>query len=137
MSEINKIKDYSEEVKISATKSSGPGGQNVNKVNTKVEVRFDINKSILLSDDEKLLVLNKLKNKINSVGELIIGSQSERTQLKNKEKAIEKLNLLIAKALKPEKKRKATKTPKSAIEKRLKDKKIKSEKKNLRQEPKE
>jgi ribosome-associated protein len=123
------IIDFKNEVLISATKSSGPGGQNVNKVNTKVELRLDINKSKLLSEDDKLVVFSKLKNKINSLGELIIVSQSERTQLKNRENAIAKLNLLIANALKIEKKRKTTKIPKSAIRKRLKCKKITSEKK--------
>lgn len=129
------IKDFKDELIISASRSSGPGGQNVNKVNTKVEVRLNIAGSYLLSDDEKALVFEKLANKINKQGELIVTSQSERTQLQNKEKAIEKLNLLIANALKIEKVRKKSKIPKFLKEKRLKDKKLKSEKKDKRKPP--
>ncbi|MEN8122187.1 MAG: alternative ribosome rescue aminoacyl-tRNA hydrolase ArfB [Bacteroidota bacterium] len=131
----NQIKDFKDELSITASKSSGPGGQNVNKVNTKVEVRLNVEDSILLSDEEKVLVHEKLSNKINKSGELVVVSQSERTQLKNKEKAIEKLNLLIANALKVEKERKKSKIPKSVKEKRLKDKKLKSDKKDKRKPP--
>lgn len=131
----NKIKDFKDELSISASRSSGPGGQNVNKVNTKVEVRLNIADSNLLSDEKKVLLFEKLANKINKLGELIVVSQSERTQLQNKEKAIEKLNLLIANALKVDKKRKKSKIPKSVKEKRLKDKKLKSEKKDKRKPP--
>ena len=129
------MRDFTEELLFSASKSSGPGGQNVNKVNTKVEVRLNIEKSNLLSDDEKILLLEKISNKINKLGELIVTSQSERTQLQNKEKAIEKLNLLIEKALKIKKKRKKVKIPKSVKEKRLKNKKIQSDKKEKRKFP--
>jgi len=135
MPDKNQIKDFTNELIISASKSSGPGGQNVNKVNTKVEVRLNIEDSNLLSDTEKALLFEKLANKINKLGELIVTSQSERTQLQNKEKAIEKLNLLITNALKVEKKRKKSKIPKSVKEKRLKDKKLKSEKKDKRKLP--
>ncbi|OQX98819.1 MAG: hypothetical protein B6I20_10620 [Bacteroidetes bacterium 4572_117] len=129
------MKDFTDELSISASRSSGPGGQNVNKVNTKVEVRLNIEGSNLLSDDEKNLLFEKLANKINKLGELIVVAQSERTQLQNKEKAIEKLNSLIENALKVEKKRKKTRIPKSIIEKRLKNKKLKSEKKHKRKPP--
>ena len=135
MPDKNQIKDFKDELSITASRSSGPGGQNVNKVNTKVEVRLDIAGSNLLSDTEKTLLFDKLANKINKLAELIVVSQSERTQLQNKEKAIEKLNLLIASALKVEKKRKKSKNPKSVKEKRLKDKKLKSEKKDKRKPP--
>ncbi len=131
----NHTKDFTNELSISASRSSGPGGQNVNKVNTKVEARLNIADSNLLSDEEKELLFEKLANRINKLGELIVTSQSERTQLQNKEKAIEKLNLLIENALKVEKRRKKSKIPKSVKEKRLKDKKIRSEKKDNRKPP--
>jgi len=83
MPDKNQIKDFTNELIISASKSSGPGGQNVNKVNTKVEVRLNIEDSNLLSDTEKALLFEKLANKINKLGELIVTSQSERTQLQN------------------------------------------------------
>ncbi len=135
MSDKNQTKDFTNELTISASRSSGSGGQNVNKVNTKVEVRLNITDSNLLSDEEKALLFEKLTNKINKLGELIVVAQSERTQLQNKERAIEKLNLLIANALKVEKKRKKIKIPRSVKEKRLKDKKLKSEKKDKRKPP--
>ncbi|RKX81154.1 MAG: aminoacyl-tRNA hydrolase, partial [Spirochaetes bacterium] len=113
MPDKKQIKDFKDELIISASRSSGPGGQNVNKVNTKVEVRLNITDSNLLSDEEKVLLFEKLANKINKLGELIVVAQSERTQLQNKEKAIEKLNLLIVNALKVEKKRKKLKIPRS------------------------
>jgi len=129
------MKDFSKEIKITASRSSGPGGQNVNKVNTKVEIRLNIAGSLLLSDEEKLILLTKLANKINSNGEIIITSQSERTQLANKEAAIHKLNRMISNALKVKKKRRPTKVPKAAKEKRLQTKHINSEKKENRKKP--
>ncbi len=128
-------KDFTNETTITASRSSGPGGQNVNKVNTKVEIRLNINDSNLLTSEEKNIILQKLANKINSVGELIVVSQSERTQLRNKVVAIKKLNELITNALKVEKKRIPTKKSKSKKEKRLKDKKITSNTKKLRKDP--
>ena len=126
------MKDFSKEIKITASRSSGPGGQNVNKVNTKVEIRLNIAGSLLLSDEEKIILLAKLANKINANGELIITSQSERTQLANKEAAIHKLNRLISNALKVKKKRRPTKVPKAVKEKRLQTKHFNSEKKDNR-----
>jgi ribosome-associated protein len=91
---------------ILTSRSSGPGGQNVNKVNSKVEIHFNIQLSSGLSTSEKELIFKNLKNRINSAGELVIRSQSERTQLSNKKKAIEKLFMLISSGLieKPERK---------------------------------
>ena len=129
------MKDFSKEIKITASRSSGPGGQNVNKVNTKVEIRLNIAGSLILSDEEKLILLNKLANKINANAELIITSQSERTQLANKEAAIHKLNRMISNALKVKKKRRPTKVPKVSKEKRLQTKHIVSEKKENRKKP--
>ncbi len=128
-------RNFSSEAKFSASKSSGPGGQNVNKVNTKVELRFCVSTSKLLSEEEKQIILEKLSHKINLEQELIVVSQSERSQLGNKEVATEKLNLLIENALKKEKKRIATKVPNSIKQKRLKNKKILSEKKGYRKPP--
>lgn len=130
------MKDFTKEIKITASRSSGPGGQNVNKVNTKVEIRLNIASSLLLSDEEKLILLNKLANKINANGELIVTSQSERTQLANKEAAIHKLNRMISNALKVKKKRRPTKVPKAVKEKRLLEKHYKSEIKENRKKPK-
>lgn len=118
-----------------SSRSSGPGGQNVNKVSTKIELRFNVLHSILLSEAEKEMLLDKLKSKINNEGVLIIVSQQSRSQLKNKENAVEKLYRLIEKALTPPKERKPTTTPRHIKEKRLEAKQRLSEKKELRKKP--
>ena len=125
-------RDFSNELHFSASRSSGPGGQNVNKVNTKVELRFNVASSSILSEEEKFLILEQLAKKINSEGELILVSQTERSQLKNKEKTIEKFYSLLTRALKPRKKRKPTKPSQASKEERLEEKRKLSEKKERR-----
>ncbi len=132
MEKNNKLQDFSSEFTFTNSRSSGPGGQNVNKLNTKVTLSFDVMSSNLLSDKEKELVMTKLANKINSEGILKISSQSERTQLANKERCIEKFYKQIAKSLKVKKKRKKTKPSQASIQKRLDDKKNRSDKKKSR-----
>ena len=130
---IVNIPDLSSEFQFLTSRSSGPGGQNVNKVNSKVELRFDIRNSSLLSDDQKEILLIKLATKITSEGILSVVSQRDRSQLSNKEDAIEKLYLLIEKALKPVKPRKNTRPTKGSVERRLTTKRIKAEIKQNRQ----
>jgi ribosome-associated protein len=126
------IRDFDKEIIFSYSKSSGPGGQNVNKVNTRVELRFNVLHSACLEQSEKELILKKLVNKINNYGELILVSQSERTQLKNRGDVIAKFYLLLAKTLTPPKKRKPSSPTKASREKRLESKRITSEKKQIR-----
>jgi len=130
---IVNIPDLSSEFQFLTSRSSGPGGQNVNKVNSKVELKFDIPNSCLLTDEQKEILLKKLATKISSEGLLSVVSQRDRSQLSNKEDSIEKLYLLIFKALKPVIRRKKTKPTKSSVEKRLTGKRIKSEIKQNRQ----
>jgi ribosome-associated protein len=130
--DILSSRDFSREFLFSASRSGGPGGQNVNKVSTKVELRFNIPNSILLIEKEKEILLIRLQKKINSEGFLIIVSQSERSQLKNKEKTIEKFYTLLKKSLTPKKKRKPTRPNAAAKEKRLEEKRMKAEKKARR-----
>jgi ribosome-associated protein len=115
-----------------ATRSSGPGGQNVNKVNTRVELRFSVDKSLYFSAIEKSKIRFKLKNRINSEGELILVSQVERSQWRNKEVVTQKFFILIDNALTPTKKRIKTSPTKSSRLKRLESKKKMSQKKQLR-----
>lgn len=125
-------RDFCKWFKFITSRSSGPGGQNVNKVNSRVELRINILNCELLTESEKKLIIEKLSNKINIENELIIVRQTERSQLKNKEKAIEAYYKLIEKALKPAKIRKKSKPTKAAVQKRLDEKKKLSEKKNQR-----
>ena len=127
-----KHRNFESEFTFATSRSGGPGGQNVNKVNTKVELRFSIENSTLLSDIEKHKIKSLLKNRINNEGELLITAQSERSQLKNKEKAIERFYQLVGMALKPVKRRKPTSPTRSSVEKRLQLKKEKSQRKALR-----
>ncbi len=127
-----KTRGFEEELIFSASRSSGAGGQNVNKVNTKVELRFNVEDSQLLTPEEKELISAKLAAQISNDGFLIIVSQTERSQLKNKETAISKFYNLLAKALTRRKKRKPTSPTKISKEKRLEGKRKNSEKKGLR-----
>ena len=127
-----KQRNLEKELTFATSRSSGPGGQNVNKVNTRVELRFHVEKSMLLSESEKHRINLKLKNRINSEGELMIVAQTERSQLKNKEEAIERFYHLLAMALKPVIKRRPTQPTRSSVEKRIQTKKLKGEIKNLR-----
>lgn len=122
------------EITINAVRSSGPGGQNVNKVNTKVELRFDVRNSESLTARQKVLIEVKLGNRINDKGELVITDQSSRSQFKNKSAVIERFILLIELALKRQKKRIPTKPTKSSKLKRLDNKKRLSTKKQLRKD---
>jgi len=124
--------ELDKELKYSFARSSGPGGQNVNKVNTKVELRFDIQNSKVLCNENKEILLKNLGAQLTSEGILIVVSQATRSQLKNKEDARFKFYEIINDALKPKKQRKKTKISKQAQEKRLKDKKQISEKKERR-----
>ena len=127
-----RAEDLSKELTFSASKSSGPGGQHVNKVNTKVTLRFDVAHSEFLSQDEKEIIVKKLASKITNEGVLALSAQSSRSQLKNKEEVIQKLDRLLIKAFAKRKVRKPTKPTHSAVRKRLEDKKKLGEKKKLR-----
>lgn len=127
-----KDRDFTKEIEIKASRSSGKGGQNVNKVSTKIELVFDVNASELLSEEEKFKINEKLSNRISKEGKLILQSQESRSQLTNKEIAIKKLYKLLEAALKKEKPRKETKPSKAKKEQRLQIKKEVSEKKKSR-----
>lgn len=120
------------ELKFNFSRSSGPGGQNVNKVNTKVELRFSIHSSLILTESQKQKMTIKLSSYINQEGEFILIAQTTRSQVQNKLIAIEKFYQLINSALIPRKRRIKTKATRSSKEKRMKSKKEQSEKKSRR-----
>ena len=112
-----------DELKYSASRSSGPGGQNVNKVNTKIELRFNISSSASLSEEEKSIVISHLANRVNTSGDLLIISQSARSQLQNKKNAENTFFRIVADALTPPAERKPTKPTLTSKAKRLDSKK--------------
>jgi ribosome-associated protein len=120
------------ELVFTTSRSSGPGGQNVNKVNTKVTVKFDVERSQVLTPEEREVIFRKLHSKITTEGVLMISSQESRSQLQNKEAVIARLETLLTKAFEKKKVRKATKPSKGAVQKRIKKKKQHAEKKQWR-----
>lgn len=133
--ELLKKRNFEIEMEFSSSRSSGPGGQNVNKVNTRIELRFDVQNSQALSEFEKYRLLHTPSRHLLASGILQFSSQEYRTQLQNKQDAIEKFYQYLALNLSTRKKRTPTRPTRTAVEKRLTAKKIMSDRKAHRQKP--
>jgi len=121
-----------DELVFAASRSGGPGGQNVNKVNTRVMLRFDVKRSSSLSDWQRSRIMSRLRTRITKGGVLVLWSQRHRTQAANRAAVVERLVELVRGALRRQKPRKKTKPSRAAVARRLEQKKKKSRKKRSR-----
>jgi ribosome-associated protein len=129
------IDELISELSFKAVRSSGSGGQHVNKVASKIELHFDLENSESFSDDERKLLLQTLSNRLTKDNRLILQCDETRSQHKNKERVIKRFLALIQEGLKVKKKRKPTKTPKAVLKKRQESKRKQSQKKANRKTP--
>ena len=136
MIEINdQLSIPEQEVKFSASRSSGPGGQNVNKVSTRITLWFDVANSQFLTDAQKNLIFRRLATRINKQGILRVASQETRSQVFNRQDAIERFVGLLRQALTRKRRRKKTHVPRVAKERRIRDKKFRGRRKQMRSVP--
>jgi ribosome-associated protein len=124
-----------EEVSFATSRSGGPGGQNVNKLETRVTVRFDVASSPSLTDEQRQRLLERLATRITRTGVLHVTSQKHRTQGENREAAVARLAELMAEALREETPRKATRVPRSVKRRRVEAKKRRGQRKRERSAP--
>lgn len=133
MSDRNTVPD--DEIYFQASRSGGPGGQHANRRATRVEACWNVRESVALSDEERERILEKLSSRIGKDGVLRIVAEDERSQHRNKELAKQRLRALVARALHEPKRRKKTRPPRAAAEKRLEEKSRRKRVKDLRKPP--
>lgn len=123
------------EIRLDFARSSGPGGQNVNKVSSKAVLRWSVGGSAAFNDDQKASIRAFAGSRLTKDDEIVLAAESERSQLQNKEEAIRRLQELVRLALAPKKKRKATKVSRAQKRKRVEQKRMAGEKKRNRRPP--
>lgn len=123
------------EIQLDFVRSSGPGGQNVNKVSSKAQLRWNVGGSHVFNDEQKAAIRVRAGKNLNTQDEIVLSAESERSQSQNKEAVIRRLQELVRVALAPKKKRKPTEVSRSQQRKRLDDKRITSDKKQSRKSP--
>jgi len=128
----SKIAINSSEIKIIFTRSSGPGGQHVNKVSTAAQLHFNIAQSASIPEEQRIFLLKNLAHKLTRQGEIVIKAERYRSQERNKQDALERLVAILKRALTLPKKRKQTKPSYSSIEKRLTSKRVQAKTKSIR-----
>lgn len=124
------------ELDFTTSRSSGPGGQHVNKTETRVTLVFDLDATHAFTDDQKALIRDHLATRLTKAGLLKVTAQAHRSQAANRDLAIERFADLLEQALNPDPKRKKTRVPKRSKRRRLENKKKRSETKKLRKTPK-
>lgn len=120
------------ELQYRATRSGGPGGQHVNTSSTRVELAWDVGASVVLTEEQRARLREKLANRIDQDGVLHLAASTHRSQYQNKEEVTNRLRILVAEALKVAKKRKKTRPPAAAKEARLRAKRRRSDRKKAR-----
>ncbi len=123
------------EIEISFVRSSGPGGQNVNKTSTKAQLRWHVGRSAAFTEEQKAAIRAAAGHQLNADDEIVVSAESERSQVQNRDAAVVRLQGLVAQALAPRKARKATKVSRAEKRKRLEAKSRQSEKKSARRAP--
>ena len=124
------------ELRLDFSRSSGPGGQNVNKVSSRAQLHWYVGRSGVFTDAQKALIRAAAGKHLNKRDEIVLSAESERSQLQNKEEVIRRLQELVFKALAPKKRRKPTKVSRAQKRKRVEQKRIVGEKKRARKAPK-
>ena len=124
------------EIHLDFVRSSGPGGQNVNKTSSKAQLRWNVGQSRTFTEEQKTAIRKYAGHRLNIDDEIVLSSQTERSQSQNRDDVVERLQELVAEALTPEKERKPTKVSKLQKRKRLEEKRMASDKKNRRRPPK-
>ncbi len=123
------------EISFEYSRSGGPGGQRVNKVNSRVTLRFDVARSPSLTDEARTILLEKMRPRLTNEGVLVLHASERRDQAQNRDSAVARLRLLLAEALTPKKKRRPTKPTRGSVERRIQARKLRSDVKRLRRRP--